>query len=76
MNSKPGEYRGAWDCAVRTAKNEGAMAFYKGFNASFTRLFSWNIVLWVTLEKIKALNEDYCETAKTRIAKEDAKQVI
>lgn len=53
MNSAPGEYKGAIDCAVRTFVQEGPMAFYKGFIPSFSRLVSWNIVLWVTYEQIK-----------------------
>lgn len=53
MNSAPGEYKGAVDCAVRMFVQEGPGAFYKGFVPSFTRLVSWNIVLWVTYEQIK-----------------------
>lgn len=32
---------------------EGPMAFYKGFTANFMRLGSWNVVMFVSLEKIK-----------------------
>ena len=53
MNSKPGEYKGAIDVAVRMFQNEGPMSFYKGFVPSFSRLVSWNIVLWITYEQIK-----------------------
>lgn len=53
MNSSPGEYRGAIDAATRMFTNEGVGAFYKGFIPSFTRLVSWNIVLWVTFEQLK-----------------------
>ncbi|KAL6266809.1 hypothetical protein P5V15_003640 [Pogonomyrmex californicus] len=53
MNSAPGEYKGAIDCAVKTFVQEGPTAFYKGFVPSFSRLVSWNIVLWVTYEQIK-----------------------
>ncbi|KAM0725732.1 Dicarboxylate carrier UCP2 [Formica fusca] len=53
MNSAAGEYKGAIDCAVRTFAQEGPSAFYKGFVPSFTRLVSWNIVLWVTYEQMK-----------------------
>jgi len=53
MNSKEGRYRGALHCAVETFKNEGFFAFYKGFNASFSRLVAWNVVLWVTYEQFK-----------------------
>jgi len=53
MNSPEGRYRGALSCAIETGKNEGLLAFYKGFNASFTRLVAWNICLWITYEQFK-----------------------
>ncbi|XP_071862138.1 dicarboxylate carrier UCP2 [Bombus fervidus] len=53
MNSAPGEYKGVKDCAVRMMLKEGPSAFYKGFTPSFTRLVSWNIVLWITYEQFK-----------------------
>lgn len=53
MNSKPGQYSGAIDCAVRMGRQEGFSAFYKGFLPSFARLVSWNIVLWITYEQMK-----------------------
>ncbi|XP_043591519.1 mitochondrial uncoupling protein 2-like [Bombus pyrosoma] len=53
MNSAPGEYKGVKDCAVRMMMKEGPSAFYKGFTPSFTRLVSWNIVLWITYEQFK-----------------------
>lgn len=54
MNSPKGKYSGALDCAVRMGKQEGFMAFYKGFAPSFARLVSWNIVLWITYEQMKS----------------------
>lgn len=53
MNSAPGEYKSAIDCTVKTFVQEGPYAFYKGFVPSFSRLVSWNIVLWVTYEQLK-----------------------
>jgi len=53
MNSPHGKYKGAFDCAIRTARSEGVAAFYKGFNASCMRLVSWNIMLWLSYEQIK-----------------------
>ncbi len=53
MNSAPGRYRGALHCALETGRREGALAFYKGFNASFTRLVAWNVALWITYEQLK-----------------------
>ncbi|XP_059489846.1 dicarboxylate carrier SLC25A8-like [Neocloeon triangulifer] len=53
MNSAPGTYKGAIDCAIRMFSQEGHSAFYKGFTPSFYRLVSWNIVLWITYEQLK-----------------------
>jgi len=53
MNSPKGRYRGAMQCALETRRNEGVMAFYKGFSASFTRLVAWNVCLWLTYEQLK-----------------------
>ena len=40
-------------CAVRTARQEGGKAFYKGFTASCMRIVSWNIMLWMSYEQLK-----------------------
>ncbi|XP_015112700.1 mitochondrial uncoupling protein 2 [Diachasma alloeum] len=53
MNSGPGEYKGAMDAAMKMLTQEGVLAFYKGFIPSFSRLVSWNIVLWLTYEQLK-----------------------
>jgi solute carrier family 25 uncoupling protein 8/9 len=53
MNSPKGRYRGAMACAIETAKNEGFLAFYKGFSAGFTRLVAWNVCLWLSYEQLK-----------------------
>lgn len=59
MNSPSGKYRGALHVARETARTEGAMAFYKGFNASCIRLVSWNIVLWLSYEQLKLVAKDF-----------------
>lgn len=59
MNSQRGVYRGALHCAVSTAKREGFLAFYKGFNASCLRLVSWNIALWLSYEQLKIAYRKY-----------------
>jgi solute carrier family 25 uncoupling protein 8/9 len=38
-------YKGVVDTFVRTFKEEGPLAFYKGFAANATRIISWNIVV-------------------------------
>ena len=52
MNAKPNEPQGV-SAIVNICKYEGLKAFYKGFNASFMRIGSWNIVMFLTLERIK-----------------------
>ncbi|XP_037123950.1 mitochondrial uncoupling protein 2-like [Syngnathus acus] len=53
MNSFPGQYGGAVNCAFTMLLREGASAFYKGFTASFLRLGLWNIVMFMSYEQIK-----------------------
>lgn len=53
MNSHPGQYNSAINCALNMLRHEGPTAFYKGFMPSFLRLGSWNIVMFVTYEQIK-----------------------
>uniref|UniRef100_A0A3P8NK97 Dicarboxylate carrier UCP2 n=1 Tax=Astatotilapia calliptera TaxID=8154 RepID=A0A3P8NK97_ASTCA len=53
MNSVPGQYSGAVNCAITMLIKEGPTAFYKGFVPSFLRLGSWNIVMFVSYEQIK-----------------------
>ncbi|XP_020365451.1 mitochondrial uncoupling protein 2 [Rhincodon typus] len=53
MNSAPGQYRSAINCAVTMFTKEGLTAFYKGFMPSFLRLGSWNIVMFITYEQLK-----------------------
>lgn len=54
MGDSQGLYKGTLDCFVKTFSNEGIFAFYKGFIPNFTRLGSWNVVMFLTLEQIKA----------------------
>uniref|UniRef100_A0A3P9M3E6 Dicarboxylate carrier UCP2 n=1 Tax=Oryzias latipes TaxID=8090 RepID=A0A3P9M3E6_ORYLA len=53
MNSVPGQYGGALNCAATMLIKEGPTAFYKGFMPSFLRLLSWNIVMFVSYEQFK-----------------------
>ncbi|KAF5727350.1 mitochondrial uncoupling protein 2 isoform X1 [Tripterygium wilfordii] len=48
-------YKSTLDCFIRTLKNEGFFAFYKGFLPNFSRLGSWNVVMFLTLEQAKKL---------------------
>jgi solute carrier family 25 uncoupling protein 8/9 len=53
MGDSVGAYKGFFDCVVKTARNDGLGAFYKGFIPNFGRLGSWNVVMFLTLEQVK-----------------------
>ncbi|XP_002740414.1 dicarboxylate carrier UCP2-like [Saccoglossus kowalevskii] len=53
MNSNPGLYSGAIDCAAKMFKEGGIKSFYKGFIPSFMRLGSWNVFMFIFYEQLK-----------------------
>ncbi|XP_069781413.1 mitochondrial brown fat uncoupling protein 1 isoform X1 [Narcine bancroftii] len=53
MNSVPGQYKSALNCAQVMLFEEGPSAFYKGFVPSYLRLGSWNVVMFVSFEQLK-----------------------
>ena len=55
MGDSAGLYSGTVDCFVKTFKNDGITAFYKGFIPNFARLGSWNVAMFLTLEQVKKL---------------------
>ncbi|KAI4374207.1 hypothetical protein MLD38_012224 [Melastoma candidum] len=46
-------YKSTFDCFVKTLRNDGPLAFYKGFIPNFGRLGSWNVIMFLTLEQAK-----------------------
>jgi len=54
MMANRGTGRGLVDIVKSTALHEGIGGFYKGFAPNFLRMSGWNIVFFVTYEKIKA----------------------
>lgn len=46
-------YSGSVDCAVRTVRNEGFAALYKGFIPTWVRMGPWNIIFFITYEQLK-----------------------
>ena len=46
-------YKSTIDCFLKTLKNDGPLAFYKGFIPNFGRLGSWNVIMFLTLEQAK-----------------------
>jgi hypothetical protein len=55
MNMKTGAYRGVADCFVKTMKNEGSIAFFKGFGPSVSRLVPQTILTFMFLEQFQRL---------------------
>lgn len=55
MGDSAGRFNGVLDCFVKTARQEGPLAFYKGFVPNFGRLGSWNVAMFLTLEQVKKL---------------------
>ncbi|KAJ7547547.1 hypothetical protein O6H91_08G091200 [Diphasiastrum complanatum] len=52
-------YKGALDCAIKTVRAEGPMALYKGFVPTVTRQGPFAVVLFLTLENVRALLKDF-----------------
>ncbi|XP_077238817.1 mitochondrial uncoupling protein 2-like [Tasmannia lanceolata] len=46
-------YKSTLDCFIKTLRNEGPLAFYKGFIPNFVRLGTWNVIMFLTLEQVK-----------------------
>lgn len=54
MNKTPGQPTSFIGIVPHVLMKEGPLAFYKGFQANFLRLGSWNVAMFVALEQIKA----------------------
>jgi len=53
MNRKAHESASIPGMVMSMLKNEGPLAFYKGFTANCMRLGSWTSVMFVTFEQIR-----------------------
>jgi len=51
-------YKNPLDCIVKTLKNEGPLAFYDGFIANCSRLVTWNIIMFMSLQQLRRLYAD------------------
>lgn len=54
MNDKAGVYKGPLDCALKLLRNEGPLAFYKGFFGCWIRLWPHTVISLVIFEKLRA----------------------
>lgn len=55
MTDSRGRYRNSLHCAALLLKNEGPLAFYKGFSMCFWRLWPHSIVSLLVFEQLRAL---------------------
>ena len=55
MNAKPGQFSSAFHCFALILKNEGPLAFFKGFVPSWTRLGPHTVLTFLFLEQFKGL---------------------
>lgn len=53
LMNQSGVYKGSIDCFVKTAQTEGVRGLYKGFLPGWARLGPWQLVFWVTFEKLR-----------------------
>ncbi|XP_074391606.1 putative mitochondrial transporter UCP3 [Zonotrichia albicollis] len=55
MNGSPGQYRNALSCLLALLMQDGPAGLYKGFVPSLLRLGSWNVVMFVSYERLQRL---------------------
>ena len=48
-------YTSSYDCLVKTVRNEGLRALWKGFFPTWARLGPWQFVFWVSFEKFRLI---------------------
>jgi len=53
VNSAPGEFRGALQCAGVLAREGGFKTFYKGCVPSFFRITGWNLIMFMSYEQLR-----------------------
>lgn len=54
-NAPPGTYKSPLDCLMKTVRESGPMALYKGFVPTFVRQAPYVIVMFMTNERLKTL---------------------
>ena len=59
----PGTYRGMWDCAVKSAKAEGPLVFFRGIEMALLRAFPLHASIFLTCETIHSALARFREDA-------------
>jgi solute carrier family 25 uncoupling protein 27 len=48
-------YRNSIDCLVKTVQKEGILALWKGFFPTWARLGPWQLIFWVSYERMRKI---------------------
>jgi len=46
-------YKSSVDCLMKTVRNEGLFALYKGFIPVWIRMAPWSLTFWLSFEQIR-----------------------
>ncbi|CAB0013909.1 unnamed protein product [Nesidiocoris tenuis] len=46
-------YKSSLDCLMKTIRNEGAFALYKGFLPVWIRMAPWSLTFWISFEHVR-----------------------
>lgn len=52
-NGRPMLYRGSIDCFIKTVRQEGFLALYKGLFPTYCRMAPWSLTFWITYEELR-----------------------
>jgi solute carrier family 25 uncoupling protein 27 len=56
MMQKNSPYKGIINCIHKTVTEEGMISLYKGFFPIWFRLAPWQLIFWVSYEKLRILS--------------------
>ncbi|MCO5574309.1 hypothetical protein L7F22_028092 [Adiantum nelumboides] len=54
-DGKPAVYKNSFDCLTKTVRAEGIMALWKGFFPTWARLGPWQLIFWVSYERLRQM---------------------
>lgn len=49
-------YSSSFDCLLKTTRNEGVIALYKGFIPIWARMAPWSLTFWICYEQIRRIS--------------------
>jgi len=54
-NGRPLTYTGSVDCFLKTVRQEGFWALYKGLFPTYCRMAPWSLTFWITYEELRKI---------------------